>query len=211
MDKVFYYNARHFFPLFVYAFYFQYGDKDWVNILNGESYIIKYLIILEIILFTIFGLFKFPMKTVIGFEWSYYAVFEWLLFMLFSYELSMIKTGNILFSINYVTQASIAGGYLYEIPYFLNIGETGLFTDRIFNTQIFSIIALYFLLRHKKIQVNKLIILGVALYFITLNLFILNYDYFKIREIQRIPTIIMLYTFLTGIPSKSAKEGSMDP
>ena len=142
-----------------------------------------------------------PIEKIMGFSWQYFAYFEWMGFIVITYFLGQKVFRNEIHSLNYLAQTVSAGGWLYEIPVFFREGHIGLHSHYIANVQVFSFFILIFILYHHKFKPNKIVYASFILFALNLVMSLYNYSFFKNTIVfQRIPTMIMLLSLLTGIP-----------
>jgi len=190
-------------PFFIFILYLLYR-----NTRDNKTKIFSQYIAIQTLLLTGYLLYgwilKIPIQRHIGFKWTYFAAFEWAIFLLLSYTYSQLRHHNPIFTITFMAQAASAGGWLYEIPYFLTAGEGRILSTNyvlLLNFQIISTLLLPVLLDDAKIKLNKkivattLIYLGFALFNYFTPSFFTHYGW-----LQRLPTMLMLLTLLSGIP-----------
>lgn len=206
-----YYFLRERLPIFLYLVY-RYYEKQYEN--NKKIIHIEFIICSTIVFVgSIFGLSLIgyysglSFNEVFQFKWQYSGIITWSIFFFIYFIGIYYKTGNTLKAYIISILASLSGGWLYEISIFKSI-DMYLLGQAIFYVkgQIICIILLIYEYWRLNIRRNKFNSFCFILYLV---LSILTYEmgiyviYPKpYNWFYRIPTVLFLFSLISGIEKK---------
>ena len=179
---------------------------DYVSELIMRGWIVFALVI------TILWRTQPPLSDLIGY-WGWISPFQWSLFLLISYRMINRKTDNPTLSFVTASLATNAGGYIYEIPYFIGdlVNSYKPFLQAILransnnpffiNSQIISIVLLILILRYDfDFRCNRYMGLTGLLVLIAMN-----HSRWVPFYLVRLPIIFFFITVWLGVQGEKTK------
>jgi len=191
----------------LYLAQYKWGRKptDFVSELIMRGWIIFTLVI------TLLWRTQPPLNDLIGY-WGWISPLQWSVFILISYRMILKKTGNPTLSFVTASLATNAGGYIYEIPYFIGdlvngykpflqaILRANSNNPFVINSQVISIVLVILILKYElNFRCNRYMGLTGLLVLVAMN-----HSRWVSFYLVRLPIIFFFITVWMGIHSERA-------
>lgn len=213
-----YFWLRQRVPIFIYFFYIYYKKSDNPAFKGMVRTAVSLMMIGTVYMFGGY-VFKIPFQKLIPLRWHYPGIITWGLFFPIYYLIILKKNYRDLTAFALATMATIAGGWMYEIPFnhdlYFFLDNNTIF---ILNGQIVCLLALGYELKKMRFRPTVPIYALFGLYVIfsimcfkdfggLVKMFkVLSGSIHFFQWVYRLPTCLFLLSLLTGITRRRKYE-----